>query len=236
MRRLSSLVLVAASLLPLVPDLGASPIIREPGAIYLSDFDEKPLKLRVLNPAPVYFDFAGTRYVGTLRVPQIVTVQAVSDRAYRVQGKAQQGPVLGWVDPKNLQPIPADTLAALKQAEERRVVVEDLLARNQVAIGLTSDEVEASIGRPQKRTTKSTKDQATEEIWEYVKYATIPQNTTFAGPRGAVGTATTYVKTPIGRLTITFKDGVVESLDQSEGTVLTGNETTVVAPPIIVYW
>lgn len=236
MRRLRRFALLAGLLLPPVIAGHATPIIREPGAIYLSDFDDKPMKLRVLEPAPAYFDFAGTRYVGTLRVPQVVTVQAVSDRGYRIQGKAQQGQILGWVAPKYLQPIPPETLATLKKAEERRVVVADLLARNQVAIGLTPEEVEASIGKPQKRTTKSSKDQSTEQIWEYVKYATIPQNTTVAGPGGVVTIATTYVKTPIGRLTVTFKEGTVESLDQSEGTILTGNETTVVAPPIIVYW
>lgn len=236
MRRLRRFALPAGLLLASAASLLAAPIIREPGAIYLSDFDAKPMKLSVLAPAPAYFDYAGTRYVGTLRFPQAVEVQAISDRAYRIRGNAQQGPILGWVDPKSLQPIAPETLATLKKAEERRVVVADLLARNQVAIGLTATEVEASIGKPQKRTTKAAKGQTPEQIWEYVKYATIPQNTNIVGPGGAFSVATTYVKTPIGHLTITFKDGVVESLDQSEGTILTGNETTIVAPPILVVW
>ena len=45
----------------------AAPIIRESGAIYLSDFGQKPLRLRVLRPAPCYFDIGMTRYAGTAR-------------------------------------------------------------------------------------------------------------------------------------------------------------------------
>jgi hypothetical protein len=229
--------------LPLVPvlllvgaeALCAAPIIREPGAIYLSDFDAPPMRLKVLGPAPAYFDFNGARYVGALRVPQSVEVQAISDRAYRVKGIAQQGQILGWVDPKYLEPIPAEVLATLRKSEERRQTVEALIAKNEVAIGMTPAEVSRSIGKPQKTTRRSSKDSA-EQVWEYVKYATIPQQTNVVGPNGAVTIATTYVQTPVGRLTVKFKDNVVESLDQSEGTILTGNTTTIIAPPIVVNW
>jgi len=216
--------------------LHADPIVREPGAIYLSDFDAKPMKLKLLQPAPAYFDLGGTRYVGTLRFPQFVEVQAITDHAYRVRANAQQGQVLGWVEPKYLQPIAPETLAALKKSEERRVTVAALIAKNQVAIGMTPAEVTLSIGKPQKKAAHASKDQSPEETWDYVKYLTIPQNTAVAGPGGAYTVVTTYIKKPIGQLTIHFKEGLVESLDQSEGTILTGEETTIVAPPIVVYW
>ncbi len=226
----------ALALLAMLAPLRAEPIVRAPGAVYLSDFDSKPMRLKVLQPAPAYFDFTGQRYVGTLRVPQVVEVQAISDVAYRVRGKAQQGQVLGWVEPKYLETIPPETIAALKKADERRKVVADLIAKNQLAIGMTAAEVEQSIGKPQKRTSRASKEKAAEQVWEYVKYATIPQNTSVAGPNGIVTVVTNYIKKPIGQLTVTFKDDIVESLDQSEGTILTGDETTIVAPPIVVYW
>jgi hypothetical protein len=216
--------------------LRAEPIVREPGAIYLSDFDAKPMKLRLLQPAPAYFDIGGSRYVGTLRFPQLVEVQAIADHAYRVRANAQQGQVLGWIEPKHLQPIAPEILAALKKSEERRIAVAALIAKNQIAMGMTPAEVELSIGKPQKRATHASKDQTPEETWDYVKYITIPQSTTVAGPGGGYSVVTTYIKKPIGQLTIHFKEGVIESLDQSEGTILTGEETTIVAPPIVVYW
>ncbi len=212
----------------------AEPIIREPGAIYLSDFDAKPLRLKVLQPAPAYFDHEGNRYVGTLRVPQTVEIQAVSDRAYRVRGNAQQGQILGWVGPGYLEAIPDETLTAFRQSEERRITVAALIAENEVAMGMTPEEVQLSIGDPQKRSTKTTVE-GVQLTWDFVKYATIPQQTNVVGPNGVVTIATTYVKTPIGRLSVAFKDGIVDSIDQSEGTTLEGTQTTVVAPPILVY-
>lgn len=216
--------------------LHAGPIIRETGAIYLSDFAAKPMKLKVLEPAPAYFDLTTRRYAGTLRAAQIVEVQAISDKLYRVRGNAQQGQILGWVDPKFLQPIPKDVLAALMKSEERRKTVEALIAKNEVALGMTTDEVQLSLGKPQKKTSRASKDKALEQIFEYVKYNLVPQTTNVIGPGGIMNIATTYIKTPVGTLTVTFKDGIAESLDQSEGSVASGGETTIVAPPILVYW
>lgn len=214
----------------------ADPIIREPGAIYLSDLTDKPLKLRVLQAAPAYFDITGQRYVGTLRIPQIVEVQAISPQAYRIRGNAQQGQILGWVDPRYLEAIPPAALELIRKADSRRQQVAALIAKNQVAIGMTSAEVERSIGKPQKRTAHAASGQAVEETWSYVKYTYIPQNTNVIGPNGVVTVTTTYIKTPSGQLSVTFKDGIVDSLDQSEGSILNGNETTIVTPPILVYW
>ncbi len=235
MKMLPHFALLLALAFAWVLPAGANPIIREPGAIYLSDFETKPMKLKVIAAAPAYFDFNGTRYVGNLRMPQFVELQAISDRAYRVRGLAQQGQILGWVDPKAFEPIPKETLALLQKSEERRQTVEALIVSKEVAIGMTPDEVDRSIGRPQKKTNRASKDQ-NEQVWEYVKYANIPQQTNIANPNGTFSIATTYVRTPVGRLTVTFKDNLVESLDQSEGTILTGNETTIVAPPIVLAW
>jgi hypothetical protein len=226
----------ALCLLACIASLTAGPIIREGNAIYLSDFEAKPMKLKVLQPAPAYFDLGGKRYVGTLRAGQLVEVQAITDDAYLVRGLAQQGQVLGWTSPQFLQPIAPETLAALKKSEERRKLVEALVAKKQVAIGMTTTEVERSIGKPQKRSQRASKDQALEQTWDYVKYELTPQTTNVVAPNGTLTTATTYVKTPVGRLTVTFKGDIVESLDQSEGTIFTGGETTIVTPPVVVYW
>lgn len=73
-------------------DSAAKPF-REEGALYLEDVLENPIKLKVIKPANTYSSLKGERYLGTLRVDQEVTLLAVSDRAYRVRGKAQQGQI-----------------------------------------------------------------------------------------------------------------------------------------------
>ena len=233
-----------------------SPIIREPGAIYLSDFGQKPMKLKVLKPnSPCYFDITMSRFAGTLRFPQIVQVEAVSDTGARIRGNAMQGGVAAWVAFDQLEPLPEGLLANFKKSEERRKLVERLIAKNEVAIGMTADEVGRSLGKPQKTTKRADKN-GVQQVWEYVKYDLVPQ-TAYApgynqsvvtypgGPNQPAGTlvqggvgysaATIYVKVPVGKLTVSFKDGLVESLDQSEGT-LAGAGTSIVVPPIDVVW
>jgi len=248
--------LLPLALLLLPVALLASPIVREPGAVYFSDFSIKPLRLKVLQPAPAYFDNAQTRYVGTLRFPQYVEAEALDSNGFlRVRGNAQQGGVIAWVNPQFLEPLPEKFSENLRKAEERRIQVGALISQGEVAIGMTSDEVARSLGKPQKKTSRADKS-GTQQIWEYVKYQLVPQTTyvpvnnqtvvtyrpTTNSPGGALiqyspgySANTIYVKVPIGTLTVTFKDSVVDSLDQSEGTT-TGGQVSVVIPPLNVYW
>jgi hypothetical protein len=247
--------LLALVLFTGVVPLPAAPIIREPGAIYFSDFDMKPLRLRLLSAAPCYFDTSLSRFAGNLRFPQAVQVEGIAqDGLLRIRGNAQQGGVAAWVEQKNLEPLPEGFESNLRKAEKRRLEVEDLIARNEVALGMTPDEVSRSLGRPQKRTQRANKE-GTEQVWEYVKYELIPQTTYVPVnnqtvvqfkpgdklPGGAliqnspgIAAATIYIKVPVGKLSVAFRDGVVEALDQSEGTT-TGGQVSVVIPPINVY-
>lgn len=248
---------LALGLLVAVPGIlpASSPIIRDPNAIYLSDFGQKPMKLKLQEAAPCYFDLALTRYGGTLKFPQAVQVEAFADNACRIRGNAQQGGVAAWLEYKYLEPLPDGLLASLKKAEERRQMVEALIAKNEVAIGMTVEEVGRSLGKPQKVTKRADKD-GTQQVWDFIKYELVPQTTYVPGYNqtvvqlpndkkkkkpdtvivqgGGLVPATTYVKVPVGKLTVTFKDNVVESLDQSEGTLTA--EVSVVTPPINVYW
>jgi len=242
----------------------SSPIVREPGAVYLSDFAIKPLKLKVLGQANAYFDTAQSRYAGTLRVPQTVQIESIAANGLlRVRGIAQQGGIVAWVSPQALEPLPDKFVDNLRKSEERRIAVEAFIARNEAALGMTADEVTRSLGKPQKKSSRA--DQSgTQQIWEYVKYQLVPQTTYVPynnqtiipsppsprdprapnprDPRGQLivnspgyVANTIYVKVPVGTLTVTFKDNIVESLDQSEGTT-TGGQVSVVIPPLNVYW
>jgi hypothetical protein len=142
-------------------------------------------------------------------------------------------------------------LANLKKSEERRKIVDDFIARNEVAIGMTIDEVGRSLGKPQKVTNRADKE-GTEQIWEFIKYDLVPQTTyapaygqtTVTRPNkppvviqsGGYYPATIYVKVPVGKLKVIFIDGIVDSLDQTEGTLLGAGQLSVVTPPVNVYW
>ncbi len=235
----------------------SGPIVREAGAIYLSDFDLEPLKLALREPAPCYFEMSARRYAGTLRFPQAVKLDAVAPNGMlRVRGNAKQGGVAAWVDPAYLEPLPPDFVANLQRAEERRREVEALIARNEVAIGMTPDEVARSLGKPQKRSSRTSRD-GSSQVFEYIRYKLIPQTVyspsyvesiTGVRPdprarletvvvRGGYGynASTVYVKVPVGTITVTFAEGIVESIEESEGT-LVGADASIVVPPVNLVW
>jgi hypothetical protein len=235
----------------------SGPIVREAGAIYLSDFDLEPLKLALREPAPCYFEMSAKRYAGTLRFPQAVKLDAVAPNGMlRVRGNAKQGGVAAWVDPAYLEPLPTDFVANLQRAEERRRQVEELIARNEVAIGMTPDEVARSLGKPQKRSSRTSRD-GSSQVFEYIRYKLIPQTVyspsyvesiTGVRPdprarletvvvRGGYGynASTVYVKVPVGTITVSFTEGIVESIEESEGT-LVGANASIVVPPVNLGW
>lgn len=251
MRNLRRLVMLL-SLIAWDVESQAAPIIRQPGAIYLSDFGLDPLKIKILRPAPCYFDLARTRYAGTLRFPQIIQAEAFTEEMCRIRGNAQQGGVAAWISYDELEPLPKDLLANLKKSEERRQLVDGLIASNEVAIGMTVEEVGRSLGKPQK-TTRRADAEGTQEIWEFIKYELVPQTTYAPGfnqtmiknpnqpggvivqnTGGLVGN-TIYIKVPVGTLTVTFEEGLVTELDQTEGNT-TGGQVSIVIPPLTRYW
>jgi hypothetical protein len=43
------------------------------------------------------------------------------------------------------------------------------------------------------------------------------------------------VKVPVGTITVAFTDGIVESIEESEGT-LVGADASIVVPPVNLVW
>jgi len=241
----------------------ASPIIRESGVIYLSDLDLKPVGLKLIQPAPCYLDIECKRPAGTLRFPQTVKLEALAANGlFRIRGDALQGGVIAWADPRSFDPLPEKFVENLRKSDERRRKIEALIARNEVAIGMTPEEVFRSLGKPQKKSSRANKE-GTQQVWDYIKYELVPQTTyvpvynqtaipynrlPVQYPRrgtncpapplvqssGGYAPATIYVKVPSGTLSVSFKDNLVDALDQSEGTSQ-GGQVSVVIPPVNVY-
>ncbi len=238
----------------------AGPISREAGALYLADFSKDLPRFKLTGPAPCYFEADMQRYAGTLRFPQAVQLDAVSSRGmFRVRGNAKQGGVAAWIEPQFLEGVPADLVDNLRKAEERRRQVDELIANNEVAVGMTLDEVTRSLGKPQKKSSRVGREGST-HVFEYIKYDIIPQTAyTPAFRESIVGfhpdprdpdqqprrvvvnssygydASTVYLKVPVGTVRVSFINELVESIEQSEGT-LAGAGASIVVPPINVGW
>ena len=114
-------------------------------------------------------------------------LQAVSDKAYRIRGMAQQGQVAGWVDPRFLNPLKKDFLANLKQNAARLEQVKALIAKNEVAINMTPEEVQQALGKPDEEDLACRDATGREDMWEFIRYES---GCSQSNPSGATPTAT----------------------------------------------
>jgi hypothetical protein len=208
-------------------------VIREAGAVYLEDLLVKPVKLATTAEAPIYYLSDLGRFLGVLKKGQLVELQAVSDGAYRVRGTAQQGQVAGWVEPRYLSPLKKEFLDALKQNAARRNEVNALIAKNEVAVNMTPEEVALSLGKPARKNSRLDAN-GREETWEFVRYERVPQDVTGYDRAGRLVSSVQYVKVPVGKLSVTFANNLVTSLEQSEGTLARDARVKIVPPPFTV--
>ena len=225
--------LFAVLLISLSASLQAGAVIREPGAIYLEDLLAKPVRLATTAETPIFYLSDMGRYLGRLRKGQTVELQAVGENAYRVRGQAQQGQVAGWVDPRYLTPLKKEFVEGLRKNAARREEVNALIARNEVAVNMTHDEVTASLGKPAKKTARIDA-QGREEVWEFVRYERVPQQATGYDAAGRLVSRTVYVKVPAGKLAVTFVDNLVSALEQTEGTFDRDARVKIVAVPFTI--
>lgn len=216
-----------------VPLAWAGAVIREPGAIYLEDLVPKPVRLTVLEPAPIYYQSDMGRYLGVLKKGQQVELQAIGDEAYRVRGLAQQGQVAGWVEPKFLAPLKKGFVENLRQNAARQEEVAALIARNEVAVNMTPEEVVAALGKPSKKTSR-VDAKGREEVWEFIRFERVPQEVTGYDRFGRLVSSLVYVKVPAGKLSVVLVDNLVTALEQSEGTLERDARVKIVPAPFAV--
>ncbi len=219
---------------PPSPPAPSGAVVREEGAIYLEDLLPKPVRLATISDAPIHYKIDLARYLGTLKKGQIVEIQAVSDTAYRVRGKAEQGQVAGWIDPKFLNPLPKDFLENVRQNAARREEVAALIAKNEVAVNMTPEEVVKALGKPSKKNSLlDAKGRA--ETWEFVKYERVPREIVVGRDvDGRLLKSIIYEKVPSGKLAITFANNLVASLEQTEGTLDRAAQVKILPAPFVV--
>ena len=215
------------------PVARAAGLPRERGAYYLEDFLDQPYRLKVLGAGPISFNADQARYLGTLRAGQLVELQAVSENGAlcRVRGLASQGQVAGWIAARYLSPIDPAFVDGMRRSLARRDRVNALVAANEVALGMTSAEVTASLGAPPKRSTRTDAGGVTER-WEYVRYVVVPRVVTGLDPFGRYVTNTIYERVPAGSYAGGFTNEGVSAAEKHAGTLAGAGQAKIVPPPV----
>lgn len=197
-------------------DRNKSNLLPEKGAIYLEGMVSQEVKVRVNQAGPAYSSLAANRWLGNVQANQNAVLLAVSDRAYRIRARAQQGQIAGWVSKAIITGLPDGFEEKLVQFHQRYEMVKQLIDNQQVALGMTSEEVIASIGPPD---TKSSQLDASgrKDTFQFISYTRTPQTVIIRDQFGFPTTGTQYVEVESGRVTIEFTDNLVTSISESEG-------------------
>lgn len=204
----------------------------EPGTMSLEGIQGLTVRLTVAQQAPIYYTSVMDRALGTMAAGTPVTIVAMSDTAYRVRGRAMHGDTAGWMRIEDIKSPDPDLPKKLKAIFDRHQQVAALIANNQVAIGMTAAEVQESLGKPTRKSSRITAA-GRQDMMEYSVYEKVPQIMTGRDQFGQLVQSVVYVKTEVGRLSIGFKDGYVEAIEETKGEPLGGGGVKIVPPPII---
>jgi outer membrane protein assembly factor BamE (lipoprotein component of BamABCDE complex) len=143
------------------------------------------------------------------------------------------GSVQGWVNRDDLSPISQETLNELVEKEQKRGEIEDAVKRKEVIFGMTREQVERTLGRPQDKSLVR-EEEAVSETWTYYTYKSVPFMQSYGTGTNVVTQVYTQ-KVPIGSKKITFQNGVVVRIEQKSENVPSGIQMPPAPYPPPVY-
>lgn len=206
-----------------------------PDVVYLDEWLDEPVELKVVKQAPVFSDHKGSHRLGFLKADQTVRLEAVTDKVYRVRGQGTRHGIAGWVAPWAFSAADPDFQKNLKDFYDRQMQVQELVAAKQAAIGMTLREVEAALGKPVKTNLRRT-EKGSSGIWEYIDYEEVKHYITRVDPQsGAVYRQLSHIeRVERGRTNVEFKDDIVTAIEESEDR--RGGTVKIVVPPLVFGW
>lgn len=238
--KLEIIALIAASLiLPAQAQLRKgerkSLLDTDPTVVYLDHAVPKPIELKVIKEAPVYSDKEGNNRLGTLKADQTVKLEAITEKIYRVRGQGTHDGIAGWVAPWAFSSTDPEFVAHLKQLYERQIQVQALIADNQVACGMTLDEVNLSRGKPTKTSLRKTTNGQSGK-WEYIDYEDVNNYVTEIDrvTGQAYRRLISVTRVEKGKTAVEFQDDIVTAVEESENRQ--GGNVRIIVPPLVFGW
>lgn len=205
----------------------------DPEVVYFNTPGQS-LKLVTEKSTPVFSTKKGnvSRKLGSLPAHTEVLLLGLTQTAYKIKGEAKHGTVTGWISPKNI----ADENGLRKKLQTfyaREMAVRALIKKKQVAIGMTMNEVQRSLGDPTKKESRVTKDGRSGK-WEFIQAKEKKHYVTVQNPQtGQIFrrfSHTTLEETE--NITIEFENDIVTAITNKQDHTKGGN-TRIILRPII---
>ena len=231
-----ALLLTIALMLPATAAPRKSLLNNDPDVIYLNEHLDHTIHLVVAKPAQIYSTKNGGRKLGIFPANTKVELLAIGGgNAYRVKGKAKHSVVSGWVSPKLLTSKDKNFIANLKEFYNRQLIVTELIANQDVAIGMTLGEVKESLGEPTKTEVKQTR-KGESGTWEYVVFEEEKHyRTIFDSRTGQTYRQLSHVTTEEkSRITLEFENSVTPSVTKMKNNG--PGKVRIIPIPVIFGW
>lgn len=207
----------------------------DPRVVYLTDMPDKQIELMIVKDAPVYSDVDGKQKLGTIVANQKVKIEAITDKAYKVRGKGTNDGIAGWVGPWAFASKDPQFVENLKKFYTRQLEVNKLIAENEVAMGMTTDEVALSLGKPTKSSLRQTPEGQSGK-WEFIEF---DEQKNYANVRDPV-TGNFYrqlvsvTQIEKNKRVVEFTNGAVSAIEDSESKG--ADQVRIIVPPIVFGW
>lgn len=207
----------------------------DPDVVYMEQAQPQPVELKVVKEAPVFSDKEGKHRLGVLKANQTVRIEAITDKSYRVRGAGTHDGISGWVAPWAFSSNNPDFVANLKQLYDRQIQVQQLIAEQKIAIGMTLDEVTRSRGNPTKTSLRKTASGQSGQ-WDYIQYEDVKNYVTEVDGRTGLSyrRLVSVSRVERGRTRVEFADNLVTAIEESENRQ--GGNVRIIIPPVFYRW
>ncbi len=214
---------------------GKSLLDSDPDVVYLGETLKKPILLTVIKEAPVFSDKDGHNRLGTLKAGQVIPLEAMTEKIYRVRGQGTRDGISGWVAPWAFSSTDPEFVAHLKGLYERQILVQKLIAEKRIAIGMTVEEVTLSQGKPTKTSSRKTADGESGRL-EFIEYEDVKNYVTEIDRSTGIAyrRLVSVTRTEKSKTAVEFENNLVTAVEESEDHQ--GNNVRIIVPPLVFSW
>jgi hypothetical protein len=190
--------------------------LRDPGVLYLPGNVPEKVTAIIKATTAVFTQRNFQTVAGFLDPGQTVEILGAAPDGYILRGTYRNNTITGWIRPQDL-PTGFDPriFEAAKKTQERRDAIAAAIANKTVVPGMTPDEVQQAVGRPEQTATK-TDAVGSSVTWIFTTYKQEPQYSYTLDAFGRPVLQTYYVKIPVGQMIVGFANGVVASVEEHQ--------------------
>jgi hypothetical protein len=207
----------------------------DPRVIYLTDMPDKQIELMIIKEAPVFSDVDGKNKVGTIVADQKVKIEAITDKAYKVRGRGKHDGIAGWVGPWAFTSKDPQFVENLKKFYTRQLEVNQLIADKEVAMGMTTEEVTQSLGKPTKSSLRKTPE-GQSGAWEFIIYDEQPNYNYTRDPvsGNVIRQLVSVTQIEKSKRVVEFSNGVVSAIEDTANQ--RKDNVRIIIPPLVFGW